>query len=128
MSSQSSQSTLLEVFNRRISFESGGSRNRAITDALINMICKDNITTRTTRTVKREGFIHFVKILCPLYKIPSRSTLTILLEEKYKMCRSQLKDMLDQVHYISLTSDIYTIINSTKSFLVITGHFLNLKT
>jgi len=125
MSSQSSQSTLLEVFNRRTSFESGGSRNRAITDALINMICKDNMPTKT---VERKGFIHFVKTLCPLYKIPSRSTLTILLEEKYKMCRSQLKDMLDQVHYISLTSDICTIINSTRSFLVITGHFLNLKT
>ncbi|XP_072761237.1 uncharacterized protein [Anoplolepis gracilipes] len=124
-SPHSSQNTLLEVFNRRTSFESGGSRNTVITKALVNMICKDNMPTRT---VEREGFIHFVKTLCPLYKLPSRSTLTILLEEKYKVCRSQLKEMLNQVHYVSLTSDICTIMNSTRNFLVITGHFINAET
>lgn len=39
-----------------------------------------------TRIVEREGFIYFIKTLCPLYKVPSRSTLTILIEEKYKIC------------------------------------------
>ncbi|XP_036141262.1 zinc finger BED domain-containing protein 1 isoform X1 [Monomorium pharaonis] len=81
-----------------------------------------------TRTVEKGGFIQFVKTLCPLFKIPSRSTLTILLEEKYKVCRSQLKEMLDHVHYVSLTSDICTIMNLTRSFLVITGHFINTET
>ncbi|XP_036148092.1 uncharacterized protein LOC118647391 [Monomorium pharaonis] len=97
-SSHFSQNTLSEVLNKRTSFEKGGSRNIAITEALVNMICKDNMPTRT---VEKGGFIQFVKTLCPLYKIPSRSTLTILLEEKYKVCRSQLKEMLDHVHYVS---------------------------
>ncbi|XP_026826929.1 zinc finger BED domain-containing protein 1 [Ooceraea biroi] len=126
-SSYSQQNTtLLEVFNKKASFENGGSRNIAITEALIVfMICKDNMPIRIA---EREGFIHFFKTLCPLYKIPSRSTLTIRIEEKYKMCRSQLKRMLDQVHYISLTLDICTVMNSTRSFLVITGHFINVET
>lgn len=44
------------------------------------------------------------------------------------MCRSQLKRILDQAHYVSLISDICTITNSTRSFLVITGYFISSET
>ncbi|XP_011068814.1 PREDICTED: uncharacterized protein LOC105154789 [Acromyrmex echinatior] len=44
---QSSQFTLSEILNKRASFDSGGSRNIAITNAQIYMICRDNIPTRS---------------------------------------------------------------------------------
>lgn len=123
--SHSSQSTLLEIINKRASFESGGSKNTTITEALIYMICRDNMSIRC---VEREGFSHFVKTICPIYKIPSRSTVTILIEQKYDKCKLYLKDLLSKVHHVSLTSDICTIMNSTRSFLVITSHFINPET
>ncbi|EFN85354.1 Zinc finger BED domain-containing protein 1, partial [Harpegnathos saltator] len=121
----SSQNTLLECANKRTSFEHGGSKYTAITKALVYMVCRDNMPTRT---VEREGFLYYTKTLCPLYKVPSRSRLTVLIKDKYKMCRAQLKRTLDETNYVSLTSDIYTVIHSTRSFLVITGHFTNSKT
>lgn len=122
---ESSQNTLLECIDKRTSFKYGGSKHTTITKALIYMICRDNMPIRT---VEREGFIHFIKTLCPLYKVPSRGTVTTLIEEKYKTCRSQLKTILDDINYVSLTSDICTIINSIRSFLVVTGHFINSST
>lgn len=97
----------------------------AITEVLIYMICRDNMPTKT---VEREGFLHFVKTLCSMYKIPSRSILTILIEHRYEKCKLYLTRLLHQMHYISLTSDICTITNSTRSFLIITGHFINSET
>lgn len=119
------QPTLLEIINKKKSFENGGSKNTIITEALVYMICRDNMPTRT---VEREGFIHLFKIICPKYKLPSRSTLTILIEQKYEKFKLELKKYLEQVRYISLTADICTITNSTRSFLVITSHFINSKT
>lgn len=121
----SSQSTLFKIFNKRASFESGGSKNTAITEALIYMLCRDNMSSRI---VEKGGFCHFVKTLCPMYKIPSRSTVTVLIEQKYDKCKLYLKRLLDKVHYVSLISDICTITNSTRSFLVVTGHFIHPET
>lgn len=77
------------------------------------MLCRDNMPIRT---VEKEGFVHFIKTLCPMYKIPSRSTVTILMEQKYDKCKLYLKRLLEEVLYVSLTSDICTIINTTRAF------------
>lgn len=110
VSSYSSQNTLLECINKKTSFKRGGSKHIAITiKALIYMICclRDNMPIRMP--VERKDFIYFMKMICPLYKVPSRAILTVRIEEKYKTCRSQFKRILDQARYVSSTSDICTI-------------------
>nr|XP_012227644.1 PREDICTED: uncharacterized protein LOC105675227 [Linepithema humile] len=45
------------------------------------MIAKDNLPFAT---VEKQGFKTFMKIVAPLYKIPSRKKITSLIEEKYE--------------------------------------------
>ncbi|KAG8201441.1 hypothetical protein JTE90_024311 [Oedothorax gibbosus] len=52
-------------------FQSGGKRNTDLNDALIYMICKDNLPHSL---VEKEGFSHFARVAVPLYKVPSRKT------------------------------------------------------
>lgn len=54
------QFILLEIFNKRASFESRESRKTAITDTLILMFYRDNMPIRT---VEKEGFVNFIKTL-----------------------------------------------------------------
>ncbi|XP_024878253.1 zinc finger BED domain-containing protein 1-like [Temnothorax curvispinosus] len=85
------------------------------------MIAKDNLPFRT---VEKEGFKIYTNALLPLYKIPSRKTITYLMEQKYDLLSSMMKTQLSQVQYLSLTTDIWTESLNMKSFLGLTAHFL----
>lgn len=85
------------------------------------MIAKDNLPFRI---VEKEGFRTFMSTVLPLYKIPSRKSITHLMEEKYSLLSSMIKTQLSEVKYLSLTTDIWTETLNTKSFLGLTAHFL----
>lgn len=85
------------------------------------MIAKDNLPFRV---VEKEGFKIFMNTILPLYKIPSRKTITHLMEEKYELLSSMMKTQLSEVKHLSLTTDIWTETLNTKSFLGLTVHFL----
>lgn len=85
------------------------------------MVAKDNLPFHI---VEKEGFQTFMNTILPLYKIPSRKSITHLIEEKYKLLSSMMKAQLSEVKYLSLTTDIWTESLNTKSFLGLTTHFL----
>lgn len=67
--------TMVQIF-----FLEGGSKTIAITDALIYMFAKDNMPLSTT---EKPGFVHFMRKVAPMYKVPSRKIVTKLVKSKY---------------------------------------------
>lgn len=49
------------------------------------------------------------------------------MEQKYLTLKAVIQKVFEETKYIALTSDILTITNSTRSFLVITAHFISQK-
>ncbi|XP_066589924.1 zinc finger BED domain-containing protein 4-like [Prorops nasuta] len=103
------------------SYQAGGNKETEITNSLLFMIAKDNMPYLT---VAKEGFQAFIRLLCPLYRIPSRSTLTRLLEQKYEILSEKIKLYLHQTEYLSLTTDIWTDLLNVKSYLGLTCHYI----
>lgn len=69
-------------------FVDGGEKSARITNLLIRMIVKENLSLNfTTKTT----FIEFVKEMAPLYKIPGRTKLTSLIQAKYEVLSSKIK-------------------------------------
>ncbi|XP_057319161.1 zinc finger BED domain-containing protein 6-like [Microplitis mediator] len=116
------QSTLISCLERSSSFEEGGQKHNEITQALVYMICKDNIPLSC---VEKNGLQKFVRTVSPLYKLPSRKKVTRLIENRYNTTKEVLIKALDEANYLSFTSDILTITNSTRSFLVLTAHLID---
>ncbi|KAL1488535.1 hypothetical protein ABEB36_014999 [Hypothenemus hampei] len=116
------QPTIKSAFKAQQSFEEGGERDIKITQALIYMICKDNLPLSCT---EKTGMIKFLKTTVPLYKAPSRKKITSLVEAKYSSLKSIISGVISNVNYISLTTDIATVLNSTRSFIVLTCHFID---
>lgn len=74
--------------------------------------------------VENVGFLEYTKKLQPLYTPPSRKLLTTkLLPDQYNIIISKLKNMLDNVNYVSITTDMWTS-DSTKSYITVTCHFI----
>lgn len=48
-----------------------------------------------------------------------------MVEQKYLTLKAILMKVFEETKYVALTSDILTITNSTRSFLVITAHFIS---
>lgn len=115
------QSTLDASFQNQKSFQDGGVKAAEFTNKLIFMIAKDNLPLAT---VEKEGFRTFVKTIAPLYKIPSRKTITSLIEEKYEFLSGLIKTQLSSVNNLCLTTDIWTDIINTKSFIGVTAHYI----
>lgn len=74
--------------------------------------------------METEPFHIYSNGLSPLYKIPSRKSITQLLENKYEVLSHLIREQLSKVKSLSLTTDIWTETLNTKSFLGLTAHFL----
>ncbi|CAG4968956.1 unnamed protein product [Parnassius apollo] len=116
------QTTLIDMFKRSSSYEAGGQKTSQINQALIYMICKDNMPLSC---VEKPGLKRFMSVVCPRYKVPSRTTIIGFMEQRYATTKAILKQKLSEKNNIALTSDILTLTNSTRSFIVVTAHFLN---
>jgi len=86
------------------------------------MLAKDNMPLSTT---EKEGFKFFMQKAAPMYKIPSRKTMTNLIKTKYEVLSELIKSKLSQIEFLTITTDIWTDTINTKSFLGMTIHFLN---
>ncbi|XP_036149072.1 uncharacterized protein LOC118647741 [Monomorium pharaonis] len=98
----------------------GGANAGKITNSILFMIAKDNLPFAT---VEKEGFRNLMHTIIPLYKIPSRKTITTLIEEKYMMLSTIIKERLSLIENITLTADVWTDTLNTKSYLGVTGHY-----
>lgn len=69
------------------------------------MIAKDNMPLSTT---EKPGFVYCMSKAAPMYKIPSRKTVTKLLQGKYDVLSSLVKSKLASIQFMSITADIWT--------------------
>ncbi|EGT56851.1 hypothetical protein CAEBREN_11563 [Caenorhabditis brenneri] len=91
--------------------------------ALIRMIAKDILPLRT---VEKEGFQFFMKLVAPKYKIHSRQFYTkTCLPQLRREIEQKIKSELKGMASISLTCDGWTSQNGKHSLLSVTGHFLD---
>ncbi|KAE9528899.1 hypothetical protein AGLY_012474 [Aphis glycines] len=93
----------------------------SIDESLIKMIVTDY---QPLSLVENSGFLEYSKKLQPLYKVPSRKTLTTkLLLNEYNKIVTILKKMLENVASLSITTDIWTS-NNNIAYLTVTCHFI----
>lgn len=85
------------------------------------MIAVDNMPLSTT---EKRGFKKLMKELVPLYKLPCRNTITQMMKVKYEVLSSIVKTQIDSIEALSLTTDIWSDMMNTRSFLGLTCHFI----
>lgn len=117
-----SQQSVFDIFKGQRTYADGGLREAAITQSLLYMICKDNLPLSCT---EKDGMKRFLKTTVPLYTPKSRQAITRMIENKYESLSTVVGRSIADVNYLSLTTDIATVMNSTKSFIVLTGHYLD---
>jgi hypothetical protein len=115
------QKTIGESFDELASCKEGGTKNIKITNAITYMICHDY---QPLSVIENEGFRHLLKVTTPNYTIPSRKTITKLLENKYDVISQLFKSKIASLDHYSVTTDIWTETFQSRSFLGLTIHFL----
>lgn len=98
----------------------GGAKSGQITNGILYMIAKDNLSFNT---VEKKGFQYLMKMTVPLYKVPGRKTIITLMEEKYDFLTNIMKIKLSTVKHLCITTDIWTDTLNTRSYLGMTVHF-----
>ncbi|XP_011703008.1 PREDICTED: uncharacterized protein LOC105459036, partial [Wasmannia auropunctata] len=107
------------IMNMR-AYEGGGVKHGQITNGILFMIAKNNLPFNT---VEKEGFQYLMKMTVPLYKVPGRKKITILMEEKYELLSNIMKVKLSVIEHVCLTTDVWTDTLNTRSYLELTVHF-----
>lgn len=82
------------------------------------MIAKDNLPLSI---VENKGFQQLMKTITPLYTIPSRKTITKLVDAKYEVLKDKFIKSIQKISSYTITCDIWTDI-SNKSYLGVTVH------
>lgn len=86
------------------------------------LICKD---TMLLNTVEKKGFQFLMKKTVLYFKIPSRRTITQMIDDKYDVLSLRFREKLFEVESICLTTDIWTNTHNTKRYISLTGHFIH---
>ncbi|KAH9634429.1 hypothetical protein HF086_008263 [Spodoptera exigua] len=114
------QKSIHESFENISAYSESGNKTLKVNNALIYMICKDN---QPFTIVENDGFRNLMKVTAPHYKLPSKTTLSRWVDDKYDALSAVFKNKLKSVESITLTTDMWTETMSMRSFLGITGHF-----
>ncbi|XP_046975191.1 E3 SUMO-protein ligase ZBED1-like [Vanessa cardui] len=114
------QKSIVTSFQDIYAFSESGDKTLRINNALIYMICKDN---QPFTIVENEGFASLIKVLAPHYKLPSKTTLTRWVDDKYAALSRVFKAKLANIVYVTLTTDMWSETMSMRSFLGVTAHF-----
>nr|CAI5842006.1 unnamed protein product [Callosobruchus analis]CAI5856383.1 unnamed protein product [Callosobruchus analis] len=107
-------------FSKILEFRSGGLKNKQITDAIAELIYRDNLPFSV---VEGEGFGKLIKLLAPLYKIPCRKTITDIIDGKYEEKKAIVIKKLQSVTNICVTIDEWKDLQM-KSYLGVTVHYI----
>ncbi len=83
---------------------------------LVGFIAKD---MQPISVVENIGFVEFVECLNPRVQLPSRTTVRdYLIPNEYEAEKAKLREELDKISYVALTTDLWTSLN-TKSFMTV---------
>ncbi|XP_017888665.1 zinc finger BED domain-containing protein 1-like, partial [Ceratina calcarata] len=87
---------------------------------VVTMICQD---LQPLSIVDDKGFIELLRELEPRYQFPSRNTLRhTILPQVYKSVKDLIMKNLQQIDYVSITTDLWTNLNK-QSYLTVTSHY-----
>lgn len=109
------------MFEKIFFYLDGGEKEANITKRLIYFITKEQLPYRI---VDSDGFRIFMQGVAPLYDIPDRNKIKSLIKTKYLDISSQVREKLSTVDYATLTTDLWTDIKNSQSFIDLTVHFI----
>lgn len=101
-------------------FTDGGSLASKLTNCILFMIASENLPLSI---VESKAFKRLMNTAVPLYTIPSRRTITRLIDAKYDVLKERFKDDLKLASTYTLTCDIWTDVGN-QSYLGVTIHYL----
>lgn len=111
----------LKLFGKRQRDELSDNEVHEIHGKLIKMLAKD---LQPISIVENEGFLEYSKVLQPLFKPPNRKKLgNEMLPKFYIDAVTELKNMLNQVTYLSITTDLWSS-DSNVGYITVTAHFV----
>ncbi|XP_077270177.1 E3 SUMO-protein ligase ZBED1-like [Temnothorax americanus] len=96
-------------------------RAEDITMAICKMIAIDMLPTSI---VENEGFIQFMAISVPGYKVPSRRTIDNRMRTLYNEAAEQVRTTLDKVNAVAITTDAWTS-KANDSYITLSAHYLD---
>ncbi|XP_015116581.1 zinc finger BED domain-containing protein 1-like [Diachasma alloeum] len=99
----------------------GGDATNRITMVLLFLLC---VAKLPLSFVENAAFKLFMKVVAPLYTLPSRKTITTKMQTRYEMLKQAFKQVLAEVGSYTLTCDNWTDV-SNKSYLGVTIHWLS---
>ncbi|KAF2891476.1 hypothetical protein ILUMI_14697 [Ignelater luminosus] len=114
------QKSIMSSFEEIYAFSASDNKALKINSALIYMICKNN---QPFTIVENEGFRNLIKVIAPHYKLPSKTTLTRWVDDKYAALSTVFKEKLSNIENLTFTTDMWSETMSMRSFLGITAHF-----
>lgn len=97
------------------------TKKKKITELIVNVIVGD------MRPICMVEGIHFKKLmkeLAPNYEVPSRSTITESIENKFSCVKNRMKEILRTVKHAALTLDIWSSI-AMNSYMGVTLHYVD---
>ncbi|XP_057333515.1 E3 SUMO-protein ligase ZBED1-like [Microplitis mediator] len=118
---KTTQLQITQVIKDVKSYQDGTGKAEQITNAILYMIIKDCMPFRT---VEKGGFLNFMKLLSPLYKVPGRDSISRMVDHKYDQISSAVKCRFLNVNVVSITCDVWTETTNTQSFLGVTAHYI----
>ena len=114
-----SQQPTIESFMPRS--KCSATRTREISLRIVDFVVCD---LRPAAVVEGEGFKNLLKCLEPAYKVPSSTHISELVKKKYVVAKEQLKDKLNEVGSLGITTDIW-ISGAIDSYISVVGHFVD---
>lgn len=97
------QKSIISSFQEIHAYSAGGDKTLKINNSLIYMICKDN---QPFTIVENEGFRNLITVVAPHYKLPSKTTLTRWVDDKYAALSTVFKEKLSNIENFTLTTDM----------------------
>ncbi|XP_036148827.1 zinc finger BED domain-containing protein 1-like [Monomorium pharaonis] len=114
------ETKITDSFSRINSFMEGGSSANKLTNCILFMITTENLPLSL---VDSKSFRRLINTAAPMYKIPSRRTITRLIDAKYDILKESFKKHLKLGSTFTLTCDIWTDV-SNQSYIGVTIHYL----
>ncbi|XP_057706031.1 E3 SUMO-protein ligase ZBED1-like [Corythoichthys intestinalis] len=91
-----------------------------LTESILTMLFTD---LRPLSMVEDKGFRKMISIFNSKYNIPSVTYFTNMMQKKHQEMTEKLKNMLQDIDCVALTTDVWTSL-TTESYLGVTCHFL----
>ena len=104
-------------------FDVPAAEKRKLHDAAIEAVIKDGLSFGIFR---KPGMANFLNRIKPGYKGPHRKTVRRLVGAKFNNYKHKLKDKLQKVAKLALTTDLWKS-NSSNDHITITRHYFNKK-